>query len=58
MVWETIFGYMNEINKIGGNINQIVKNNSSHLYKESDKIDLIKYMEEINGLINELVMTV
>ncbi|MDE6973025.1 MAG: MobC family plasmid mobilization relaxosome protein [Lachnospiraceae bacterium] len=49
---------MNEINKIGGNINQIVKNNSSHLYKESDKIDLIKYMEEINGLINELVMTV
>lgn len=55
---KTIFGYMNEINKIGGNINQIVKNNNSHLYRESDKIDLIKYMEEINGLIKELVMTV
>ena len=48
----------NEINKIGGNINQIVKNNNSHLYRESDKINLIKYMEEINGLIKELVMTV
>ena len=46
----------NEINKIGGNINQIVKNNNSHLYRESDKINLIKYMEEINGLIKELVM--
>lgn len=47
----------NEINKIGGNINQIVKNNNSHLYRESDKINLIKYMEEINGLVKELVMT-
>ena len=48
----------NEINKIGLNVNQIVKNNNSHLYRESDKINLIKYMEEINGLIKELVMTV
>ena len=45
----------NEINKIGLNVNQIVKNNNSHLYRESDKIDLIKYMEEINGLVEELV---
>ena len=45
----------NEINKIGVNINQIVKNNNSHLYRESDKINLIKYMEEINGLVEELV---
>ncbi|MDE7330877.1 MAG: MobC family plasmid mobilization relaxosome protein [Lachnospiraceae bacterium] len=42
---------------MGGNINQIVKNNNSHLYRESDKINLIKYMEEINGLVKELVMT-
>ncbi len=48
----------NEINKIGGNINQIVKNNNSHLYRESDKINLIKYMEEINELIKELVIMV
>lgn len=47
----------NEINKIGLNINQIVKNNNSHLYRESDKINLIKNMEEINGLVKELVMT-
>ena len=45
----------NEINKIGLNVNQIVKNNNSHLYGESDKINLIKYMEEINGLVEELV---
>ena len=45
----------NEINKIGLNVNHIVKNNNSHLYRESDKINLIKYMEEINGLVEELV---
>ena len=45
----------NEINKIGLNVNQIVKNNNSHLYRESDKINLIRYMEKINGLVEELV---
>ena len=48
----------NEINKIGLNVNQIVKNNNSHLYRESDKINLNKYLEEINGLIKELVIVV
>lgn len=37
----------NEINKIGGNINQIVKNNNSHLYNEEDKMQLKIYLEEI-----------
>lgn len=37
----------NEINKIGLNVNQIVKNNNSHIYKEEDKIQLKAYMEEI-----------
>ena len=46
----------NEINKIGLNVNQIVKNNNSHLYRESDKINLIRYIEEINELLKELVM--
>ena len=46
----------NEINKIGANVNQIVKNNNSHLYRESDKINLIRYIEEINELLKELVM--
>ena len=46
----------NEINKIGLNVNQIVKNNNSHLYRESDKINLIRYVEEINELLKELTM--
>lgn len=44
----------NEINKIGCNINQIVKNNNSHIYSESDKISLVKSMEEISTLLEEL----
>lgn len=48
----------NEINKIGINVNQIVKNNNSHLYRESDKIGLNRYMEKINGLIKELIMLI
>ena len=37
----------NEINKIGVNVNQIVKGCNSHLYKEEDKGQLKKYLEEI-----------
>lgn len=48
----------NEINKIGLNVNQIVKNNNSHLYRESDKISLNKYMEKINGLTKEMIMLI
>jgi len=46
----------NEINKIGVNINQIVKNNNSHIYSESDKISLAKSMEGISLLLEELLM--
>lgn len=45
----------NEINKIGGNINQIVKNNNSHLYRESDKINLILEMEKIKDLLSMVI---
>ena len=38
----------NEINKIGVNINQIVKNNNSHVYKEDDKVLLKRKMQVIN----------
>ncbi len=41
----------NEINKIGVNVNQIVKNNNSHLYRESDKIELQMQMDIINILL-------
>jgi hypothetical protein len=37
----------NEINKIGVNINQIVKNSNTHLYMENDKEQLKRYLEEI-----------
>lgn len=41
----------NEINKIGLNINQIVKNNNSHLYSKYDKINLNLYMGKIRDLL-------
>lgn len=41
----------NEINKIGVNINQIVKNNNSHIYIESDKISLGLCMGKIIDLL-------
>lgn len=41
----------NEINKIGGNINQIVKNNNSHIYKDSDRMELQKQMDMVKDLL-------
>ena len=37
-----------EINYIGHNINQVVKNNNSGLYSDFDKIKLMEYMRIIN----------
>ena len=45
----------NEINKIGVNINQIVKNNNSHMYSDSDKIELNLLMEKISTLVKDFV---
>jgi len=45
----------NEINKIGVNINQIVKNNNSHIYSESDKIKLIDYLSRIVVILQTLM---
>ncbi len=45
----------NEINKIGGNINQIVKNNNSHMYRDDDKIELKQNMCEIKEYIQVLI---
>ncbi|MBD5462690.1 MAG: MobC family plasmid mobilization relaxosome protein [Lachnospiraceae bacterium] len=45
----------NEINKIGVNINQIVKNNNSHIYSEDDKIQLKRNMNEIREAIHVLI---
>ena len=45
----------NEINKIGVNVNQIVKNNNSRMYKEEDKMQLKKYMEKITILQETMI---
>ena len=45
----------NEINKIGVNINQIVKNNNSHMYKDRDKSELKVYLEKIMTLLKTLI---
>lgn len=45
----------NEINKIGLNVNQIVKNNNSHIYNDSDKIELKIKMDILKDLVKHLV---
>ena len=42
---------INEVNRIGVNINEIVYNNNSMLYKEQDKQRLIAYMRKLNELM-------
>lgn len=41
----------NEVNKMGVNVNQIVKNNNSHIYSDSDKIELKLQLEIIKDLL-------
>ncbi len=45
----------NEINKIGVNVNQIVKNNNSHLYSEDDKIELTSELRRLKVLLQQIV---
>ncbi|MBD5524243.1 MAG: MobC family plasmid mobilization relaxosome protein [Lachnospiraceae bacterium] len=44
----------NEINKIGVNVNQIVKNSNSHIYNESDKMELKSKIEIIKDLVERI----
>ena len=46
----------NEINKIGVNINQIVKNNNSHIYNEGDKMELAHQMTIIKDLLEGTII--
>lgn len=48
----------NEINKIGVNINQIVKNNNSRRYSENDKMDLAEDLEEIKTLLKQTMILI
>lgn len=45
----------NEINKIGLNINQLVKKSNSHMYSEGDRIKLYKYMDEIKEKLDSSI---
>ena len=46
---------INEINRIGININQIVFNNNAGLYSKDDKTQLIAYMRKLNQKVDEAV---
>ena len=44
-----------EVNRIGVNINEIVHNNNSMLYSDSDKSRLFAYMLKLNERLNKVV---
>ncbi len=46
---------INEVNYIGHNINQIVKNNNSGLYSDIDKSRLMEYMRILNEKVENLI---
>ena len=45
----------NEINQIGVNVNQIVKNYNFHIYNESDKIELKQQLNIIKDLLQQII---
>lgn len=45
----------NEVHQIGVNINEIVYNNNTMLYKESDKRRLMAYVQKINDSLKRRV---
>ena len=49
---------INEVNRIGININQIVFNNNAGLYSKEDKTQLIAYMRKLNQKVDEAVVKI
>lgn len=49
---------INEVNHIGVNINEIVHNNNSMLYSDSDKTRLLAYMNKLNETVNKAVKSI
>lgn len=49
---------INEINHIGVNINQIVKNHNASYYSAGDKENLFAYMKKLNRLVQEVVVSI
>ena len=48
-------GLIDEVNRIGVNINEIVYNNNSALYSDSDKSRLFAYMLKLNETLSKVV---
>ncbi len=48
---------INEVNRIGININQIVFNNNAGIYTKKDKEQLSAYMKKLNKSVNEAVVS-
>ena len=48
----------NEINKIGVNINQIVRKNNSNLYSDIDKSALFRYMNQIEDKLDTCIKNI
>ena len=46
---------INEVNRIGVNINEIVYNNNSTLYRQPDKDRLFAYMRRLNETVKKAV---
>lgn len=51
-------GLINEVNRIGVNINQIVKNNNAEFYKPEEKERLFAYLKKLNRLLSEVVVQI
>lgn len=49
---------INEVNRIGININQIVFNSNAGLYSKDDKAQLVAYMRKLNQKVNEAVVKI
>ena len=52
---QMLTGLIGEVNRIGVNINEIVHNNNSMLYSDSDKSRLFAYMLTLNEKLNKVV---
>ncbi len=53
---ELLKNLINEINHIGVNINQIVKNHNASFYSAEDKTRLYAYLKKLNILVKETVV--
>ena len=49
---------INEVNRIGVNINEIVHNNNSILYSDTDKSRLMAYMQRLNEMVSKAVVDI